>query len=165
MNKKEMDIIRNWLKGYRLSLKELNARTEHVEWLKSEIFTPLSQSEKERDKYASIRVEKIMADILRDAEIRLVNLRYEIETIESEIQELDEYERCVLYNRYILGIQWLDLPERIGYEIAQCQRLERRALENLASSQRIKQLLNSNSSTHCDKPIDNLALSKCATIF
>ncbi len=165
MSKKDIEVIRKWLKGYRISIKEINARTEHIKWLKEEIFTPLSESGKGRDKYASEKVDKIMSDILRDAEIRLVNLQYEIETIENEINKLDDYERCILYNRYILGIPWLEMPERIGYEIAQCQRIERKAIQHLALSPHVQKLLNKDTAAQVHKPVNNLTFSQCTAII
>lgn len=164
MLKKDIDAIRRWLKGYRICVKEISARADHIKWLKEEIFTPLSESGNGRDKAAAEKVDKIMSDILRDAQIRLMNLRYEAEMIEHEINRLDDYERCILYNRYILGISWLEIPERVGYEIAQCQRIERRAIQHLSASPRVQKLLNKNPAASADNTVNHLAFSQCTAI-
>ena len=164
MKKTDIEKVRRWLKGYRLNIKEIQARSEHIRWLKNDVYMPLIESGRGRDKYAAKKIEQIMADILRDASMRLAQLKYETEIIEKEINELDHYERCVLYNRYILGVPWIELPERIGYEIAQCQRIERKAVSRLAQLPRIQYFLNQNSPTLVDKPVDNLALGESTTI-
>lgn len=165
MLKKDLDSIRKWLKGYRLLTKELQARTEHINWLRDEVFTPLSVSGRGSDRHAAEKVRRITTDILHDAQFHLDQLRRKLELIEEEIRRLDDYERCVVYNRYILGISWLDMPERVGYEVAQCQRIERKALAHLAQSRRVQNILNQDAPTPVCQPINNLALSECAPVL
>lgn len=164
MKKTNIDVVRKWLKSYRLNIKEIQARTEHINWLKNDVYLPLVESGRGRDKHTAKKIEQIMADILRDSALHLAKLRYEVQIIEKEIGQLDHYERCVLYNRYIRGIPWVDLPEVVGYEIAQCQRIERKAVAQLAQLPRIQYFLNLNSTAPEDKAIDNLTFSEGAAV-
>ncbi len=159
MKKTNIEEVRKWLKGYRLNIKEIEARTEHIRWLKNEVYMPLIESG-ESCSIAAKKVKHIMSDILEEASLYLSKLQYEATVIETEINNLDHFERCVLYNRYILGIPWMELPERVGYEIAQCQRIERRALARLGELPGLQYFLNKNSSSSSDKSFYDLTLRK-----
>ncbi len=164
MKKIRIEEVRRWLKGYRLHIKEIQSRAEHIKWLKTEVYAPLTEGNSKAS-FAAKKVDLIMEGILKDASMHLSILKYEAECIEKEINNLDQFERCVLYNRYILGVPWVDLPERVGYEIAQCQRIERKALTSLAGSPIVQYFLNKDPSTPLDKSVYNLAFGEGTTII
>lgn len=164
MKKTNIEAVRKWLKSYRLNVKEIQARTEHIRWLKDEMYQPLMETGRGRDKHTAKIIDQIMSGIIRDSALRLAQIRYEVEIIEKEINQLDHYERCILYNRYILGTPWVDLPDRVGYEIAQCQRIERRAIAQLAQLPRVQYFLNQYSAATEDKSVNDLTFSEDAAV-
>ena len=62
----------------------------------------------------------------------IVKLRKKLRTIEKVLNNLTGPERSVLYHRYIVGIDWIDMPEHLLYEQRSCQLYEVRALKKIA---------------------------------
>lgn len=122
--------MRGYLRGYRLKLKEVRARVEHLEWLKKEVYFPLQDVPDLKNKVLE-NARSTMLRIVCDMQKEIDELQREASDVEKLISLLKGDERTVIYARYILGASWLEIPPLLNYEIAQCQRIERRAILNL----------------------------------
>ena len=139
MTSQQKSDTRKWLNRYRFLKKEIQAREKDLEGFIREIYNPLQSisldgmpkgkgftADQTHTTYA--RIEKTYGTMITEMQTRIEDLRIALNEIETAINSLDEYERCVCYHRFMLGIYWADLPAYIGYEQAQCARIECTAL-------------------------------------
>ncbi|MBR0278060.1 MAG: hypothetical protein IJQ50_06345 [Clostridia bacterium] len=115
---------RKWLRGYRLIEKEVKARMQYLDDFKK--ISKISSYDK------NPAINKILRAIESDTKRKILKLQKRINDIEKALDKLDDFERNVLYHRYILGIEWIKLPEYILYEQRTCQLIEVRALKKIA---------------------------------
>lgn len=116
--------IRRFFKNYRFIKKELEARTEYINDFKKILINPLPKSEE--------ALNKIYTNIVKDMQKEARRLRYILNTLDFAMKKLSGAERNVLYHRYVIGTEWINLPEHIMYEQRTCQHLEVSALKKLA---------------------------------
>ena len=134
--------MRRWLNRYRFLEKEIQAREKHIQEFIVDMYNPLMAnpiSDMPKGKglvsdltYSTVeRIEQQYSRMLVEMQNSVDVLVTAKHAIEDAINSLDEYERCVLYHRFMLGIHWESLPAYINYERAQCQNIEIRALDKL----------------------------------
>lgn len=122
--------MRCYLRRYRTNIKEIRARLEHLNWLEKEVYFPLQEAQEVQGKVLD-KARATMLKIVTDIHNEVANLEREANEIEKLIGLLKGDERLVVYARYIIGARWLEIPPLLNYELAQCQRIERRAVLNL----------------------------------
>ena len=122
--------MRSYLRTYKTNLKEIIARAKHLEWLKKEVYFPLVDTPDLNDKVLT-NARSTMLKIVTEMQGEIDELERKNATIEKIISLLKGDERTIIYARYVLGASWLDVPLLLNYEIAHCQRIERRAILNL----------------------------------
>ena len=122
--------MRSYLRTYKTNLKEISARVKHLEWLKKEVYFPLLDTPDLNDKVL-INARSTMLKIVTEMQGEIDELERKNCSIEKLISLLKGDERTIIYARYVLGASWLDVPPLLNYEIAHCQRIERRAILNL----------------------------------
>lgn len=122
--------MRSYLRRYQTNIKEIRARLSHLEWLKKEVYFPLLEAQEVQDKVLD-NARATMLKIVTDIHNEVANLEREATEVEKLISLLKGDERLVVYARYIIGARWLEIPPLLNYELAQCQRIERRAVLNL----------------------------------
>ena len=142
MKKDNWSHMRRWLSRYHFIIKEIGARREHLQDFIEELYNPLQATVQDgmpKGGGISDPTLKRVLDIKRLYETMMAEMQANIDSlyltkneIEQAVAQLDAAERCVIYHRYILGIAWADMPEYIGYERAQCYRLETSGLKKLA---------------------------------
>lgn len=121
---KKFSDIRSWLREYRYFEKELRLRADYTTDLKRILLSPLSEEDCVlRNIYTRIINE------IEDNSQKLLNVMY---SIESVLDRLYGAERAVIYYRYILGVEWIKLPEYLMFEQRTCQSYETRALKKIA---------------------------------
>ncbi len=132
--------MRKWLGRYQFILKEINARREHLEDFKNDIYNPLKahiislpnkSGISDTTLSRVINIRRIFGKMIDEMSLEIKRLHKAKEEIEAAISRLEGAERCIIYHRYILGIMWADMPEYVGYEAAQCHRIEARAIKKL----------------------------------
>lgn len=116
--------IRKWLKEYRFIQKELKSRTEYMMDFKRILIDPLPESEKS--------LKKAYMSIINDMNGEIKKLRSFLQKIENVLDKLPGAERSVIYHRYIMGIDWITMPEYVMYEQRSCQNYEVKALKRIA---------------------------------
>ena len=116
--------IRKWLREYRFIQKELKSRTEYMMDFKKILIDPLPESEK--------TLKKTYMSIIDDMNGEIKKLRSFIQKIEKVLDKLPGAERSVIYHRYIMGIDWITMPEYVMYEQRSCQNYEVKALKRIA---------------------------------
>ncbi|MBQ7075846.1 MAG: hypothetical protein IJM94_03485, partial [Clostridia bacterium] len=80
------------------------------------------------------KMERIYLEIIEDLKQDLTDMKKQMQEIFNVINNLDNYERSVCFNRYILGNGWTDIASQLGYEIRQCQRYDLNAVRNIAKN-------------------------------
>ena len=135
--------VRKWLNRYRFIVKEIAAREKHLQEFIQDIYNPLMSTQysdmpkgkgtaSDQTYNTVAKIEKQYADMMIDMQNAIDDLVMAKGEIDKAINSLDEYERCVCYHRFVLGIYWADLPAYISYEVSQCYRLELQALDKLS---------------------------------
>ena len=122
--------MRSYLRTYKTNLKEISARVKHLEWLKKEVYFPLLDTPELNDKVVT-NARSTMLKIVTEMQGEIEELEKKNAIIEKIISLLKGDERTIIYARYVLGASWLEIPPLLNYEIAHCQRIERRAILNL----------------------------------
>ena len=123
MNNKIIKIRRN-LKNYRILQKEIELRTKYIADFKATLISPLPKTEE--------TLHKIYKKLVFDMETKLRLLQKKFDLLNDIIDKLDGEERSVIYFRYILGINWVDIPEYMMYEQRSCQNFESNAIKKIA---------------------------------
>lgn len=141
MTKEEKLETRRFLSSYRVMKSEIQARERELALFIREMYNPLKATvldgmprggkRGDQTAQAAMGIQKSYEKMMREMQTHIEELTQLKRRIEEAIEQLDEYERCVCYWRYIMGVYWADLPEHVGYEVAQCQRIEARALEKI----------------------------------
>ena len=117
--------MRKWLGRYQFILKEINARREHLEDFKNDIYNPLKahiislpnkSGISDTTLSRVINIRRIFGKMIDEMSLEIKRLHKAKEEIEAAISRLEGAERCIIYHRYILGIMWADMPEYVGYE-------------------------------------------------
>ncbi|MBQ3115155.1 MAG: hypothetical protein IJC06_03425 [Clostridia bacterium] len=144
MTKEEQKQIRKWLSSYRILKRTVQLKEKHLEDFISIMYNPIKQTivktvsakDWEQDISVSImnKIEKIYLEIIEDLKQDLVNMKQQMQEIFDVINSLNNYERSVCFNRYILGCSWNDIAAQIGYEVRQCQRFDLSAIRNIAKN-------------------------------
>lgn len=122
MNKKHEE-IRKKLREYRLLKNELECRTKYIEDFKKILITPLPQTEE--------AIHRIYKTITDDMECKAKKLQKRLDLLNRIIDRLDGNLRSIIYFRYVIGIDWLSMPEYMLYEQRTCQIFEKNALEQI----------------------------------
>lgn len=65
---------------------------------------------------------------------RLVEAERAVQRIEQALEPLPVLQRRVLYLRYVDGLAWREVSQKLGYAEATCYVLHRRALEALGGT-------------------------------
>ncbi|GHU42242.1 hypothetical protein FACS1894111_05850 [Clostridia bacterium] len=71
---------------------------------------------------------------MRDLRIRIEQLADLKAEIMKELDRLTLTQKSILHDFYILGMQWVQISERIHYSGTQCKKIRNRAIDNLAKS-------------------------------
>lgn len=116
--------IRKKLRCYRVTKKELEARTRHIEEFRKILMNPLPATEH--------TLRKIYAEVIDSMEAEAKKLSDYLKTVNNVLQRLEGSERSIIYFRYIEGIDWITMPEYMHYEQRNCQNIEGRALEKIS---------------------------------
>ena len=124
MTEKNYKDVRNWLREYRIMKKELETRVNYLAVFRKTLIKPLPETEE--------TLHRIYNAITKDMQTEIVKLRKKLRTIEKVLNNLTGPERSVLYHRYIVGIEWINMPEYLLYEQRSCQIYEVRALKKIA---------------------------------
>lgn len=123
MKKSEYEKTRNILRQYRLLKKELECRTDYITDFKKMLIQPIPQSEEV--------LHRIYNCILKEMEQKALKLKKKLHFIENILDKLDGPEHNVIYYRYIIGIDWITMPEYMNYEQRTCQLFETKALDKI----------------------------------
>lgn len=123
MKKTEYEKTRSMLRQYRLLKKELECRTSYIADFKKILINPIPQSEEV--------LHKIYNCIINEMEQKAFKVQKKLHTIEKILDKLEGPERNVIYYRYIMGIDWITMPEYMNYEQRSCQLFETKALDKI----------------------------------
>ncbi len=144
MTKEQQKQIRKWLSSYQILKRTVQLKEKHLEDFITIMYNPLKETTdkvlkpKDCEQETSVRImhkmEKIYLEIINDLEQDLVNMKKQIQDIFDAINSLNNFERSVCFNRYILGCSWNDIASQLGYEIRQCQRHDLSAVRNIAKN-------------------------------
>ena len=112
---------KNELQQYQILLKEIEAIDEEIERLRDYLKSPVKQcdsiikSNNHYDKMADL-VSKIadFDDLLIDKKMALIDDRI---AIEKAIDVLDSADRLLFRLRYIEGLKWEDVADKMGYSV------------------------------------------------
>ena len=74
--------------------------------------------------------ESVKAEI-KDLETRIQRYESMCGRVSDSVEELEEKEREVATLRYINGLTWEDIAEKVGYSVGNIHRIHNRALENV----------------------------------
>lgn len=123
MRYEKYEKIRNIFREYRLLQNELESRTKYIEEFRKILVRPLPKTEES--------LHRIYETIINDMEETAKKLSERLSLIESTVSKLDGPERNVMYYRYIVGIEWISIPEYMMYEQRTCQLYETKALNKI----------------------------------
>ncbi len=115
--------IRKKLRRYRLLQKEIEHRTKYMEDFSKILVSPLPKTED--------TLHRIYDEMLIDMKKKIEELQKKLTTIDKIMDKLEGNERSIIYYRYVLGINWVDLPEYMIYEQRSCQLFEINALKKI----------------------------------
>ena len=125
-----MEEKKEYLKGYRRAKEEAEAITCSIQELKRDMELPAIENERsgkvqrEQDKSRLKKLEQRLEDKKWEA----LNLHVEIE---GSVMDMDaEAERSLLRYRYIAGMKWEDICDKMGYSWRQIHYLHNKALEH-----------------------------------
>lgn len=123
MNKNKYSELRSKLREYKMLESEIKYRTKYIENLKETLINPLPNTEK--------TLRKIYKRIIDDLYDKVNILEKKLKLLDSIIDKLDGNLRNVIYYRYVLGINWISIPEYMMYEQRTCQFYEEKALREI----------------------------------
>lgn len=123
MNKNKYSELRSKLREYKMLESEIKCRTKYIENLKETLINPLPDTEK--------TLRKIYKRIIDDLYDKVNILEKKIKLLDNIIDKLDGNLRNVIYYRYVLGINWISIPEYMMYEQRTCQFYEEKALREI----------------------------------
>lgn len=124
MTEKNYKEVRKWFREYRIMKNELESRVNYLNVFKMTLIKPLPETEE--------TLQRVYNTITKDMETEIKKLRKRLRTIEKVLNNLTGPERSVLYHRYIVGIEWINMPEYVLYEQRSCQLYEVKALKKIA---------------------------------
>lgn len=123
MNKNKYSKLRSKLREYKMLESEIKCRTKYIENLKETLINPLPNTEK--------TLRKIYKRIIDDLYDKVNILEKKLKLLDSIIDKLDGNQRNVIYYRYVLGINWISIPDYMMYEQRTCQFYEEKALREI----------------------------------
>lgn len=123
MNKNKYSELRSKLREYKMLESEIKYRTKYIENLKETLIKPLPNTEK--------TLRKIYKRIIDDLYDKVNILEKKLKLLDSIIDKLDGNQRNVIYYRYVLGINWISIPDYMMYEQRTCQFYEEKALREI----------------------------------
>lgn len=123
MNKNKYSKLRSKLREYKMLESEIKYRTKYIENLKETLINPLPNTEK--------TLRKIYKRIIDDLYDKVNILEKKLKLLDSIIDKLDGNQRNVIYYRYVLGINWISIPDYMMYEQRTCQFYEEKALREI----------------------------------
>ena len=144
MTKEQQKQIRKWLSSYQILKRTVQLKEKHLEDFITFMYKPLKETtnkmsdpddcEQEISINIMHKMEKIYLEIIHDLEHDLTDMKKRMQEIFDAINNLNNYERIVCFNRYIVGSSWTDIAGQIGYELRQCQRFDLNAVRNIAKN-------------------------------
>lgn len=147
MNDQKEKQIRRWLSSYKIMKKTVKLKEKHLDDFITVLYNPLKDTtgkierpkDKEQETALSImkKMEAIYVDIITDLENDILDMKTAIQEIFDVINELDNFQRSVCFNRYILGNSWNDIGLQLGYEARQCQRYELSAIRKIIKEKKV----------------------------
>lgn len=130
----EREEKKQYLKSYRKALRRENDILEEIQQLRTEKMFPATHMEGLPMAAGPSDLSAYMAKIdelierLKEERLKRILLR---EKIEKDIKRMkDEDEKTVLRYRYIQGLKWEGISEKIGFSLRQTHNFHGRALNN-----------------------------------
>ena len=129
-------MTRDRLNSYRHLCREIKQLEDQLAELESRITSPRTPKlsfmpHAKGNGYALEAGMDLYADLVEIYKMKLERLYSERAAIEQAIESLEPIERMVLRARYIEGLSWEWVAERINYSYVQTWRIHARAIEAL----------------------------------
>ena len=78
-----------------------------------------------------LHIPESASNDMQDLRLKITRLEELKSAVLHELNKLPLYQRSVIYDFYIRGLQWVQISERIHYSPTQCKKIRNRGCDNL----------------------------------